>query len=427
MPVLTLGLSHSTAPLSVRERVTFSDLRLPEALAALAAVDGVRESMIVSTCNRTEIHAITGTQAAAARVGEWLCQWHGMERGTLDAHIYTYRERDAVRHVLRVASGLDSMVLGEPQILGQMKQAFRIAGDAQSIGPLLSRLFQHAFSVAKLVRTETRIGAHPVSVAFSAVTLAHRIFSDFSEQTALLIGAGETIELAARHLHEHGIGRMVVANRSLDRAQRLASAFHGYAISLDDVPAHLAEADIVVSSTASPRPLVTLDAVRSAVHRRRHKPMFMLDLAVPRDIESKVGKLQDVYLYTIDDLHLVIQQNLRSREEAARGAEDIVSARAEDFMHWLQSRDAAATIHALRRQADADRRDVLEKARRQLARGKPADEVLEYLAHTLTNRLLHAPSARLRNADRDHLQALLGHARILFDLEPPPDRDRDKE
>ncbi len=422
MRVQTLGLNHRTAPLSIRERVAFADGRLPEALAALTHIDGVREGVIVSTCNRTELHAVAHPQADNIRLDEWLCEWHGIKRGALNGHTYTLGGRDAVQHVLRVASGLDSMVLGEPQILGQMKQAFRVAGKEHSIGPLLSRLFQHAFSVAKLVRTETRIGAHPVSVAFSAVTLAHRIFADFNDQTALLIGAGETIELAARHLHEHGVGRMVVANRSIDRAQRLASVFHGYAIPLEDVPTHLADADIVVSSTASPEPLVTRAMARAAIRRRRRKPIFMLDLAVPRDIEAAVGKLQDVYLYTIDDLHEVIRQNMHSREQAASGAEEIISARTDDFMRWLQSRDAAATIKALRRQADADREDVLEKARRQLASGKPAEEVMQFLAHTLTNRLLHAPSACLRNADRERQQLLLDHARLLFDLESPPDQ-----
>lgn len=416
MSLLTLGLSHRTAPLAVRERVTFADGQLAAALNSLMSLPGLSEGMILSTCNRTEIHTVSGPEVPSG-LRDWLGQWHGLTASELDAHLYVHRERDAVQHILRVACGLDSMVLGEPQILGQMKQAFRLAQQTGSLGPTLSRLFQHGFAVAKEVRTDTAIGAQPVSVAFAAVGLARRIFDDLGQATALMVGAGDTNELAARHLRTNGLGHLVIANRSLARARRLAERFQGSAIPLDALPRYLPEADIVIASTASRQPLITMGMVRNATRARRHKPVFLLDLAVPRDIEPAVADLEDAYLYTLDDLQEVIRAGMRSRETAALRAESIVSERAEDYMTWLRSRLATDTIRALRERAQTDRDDVLAKAQRRIARGQSPDEALRFLADTLTNRLLHAPSARLRQADHDRHTALLDSARVLFDLD----------
>lgn len=415
MSLLTIGLSHRSAPVSVRERVAFAPDRLAAALDSLKAQPALREGLIVSTCNRTEIHAVSaGAEAQGLR--EWLGRWHGLDDGELEAHCYVHRDRDAVQHVLRVACGLDSMVLGEPQILGQMKQAFRQAHANGALGPTLSRLFQHGFAVAKEVRSSTAIGAQPVSVAFAAVNLARRVFDDLGQASALLVGAGETNELAARHLRASGLGHLVVANRSLGRAQRLAERLQGSAIPLDAVAQHLGGADIVIASTDSTQPLITQAMVRDATRSRRHSPMLLLDLAVPRNIEPATAELDDAYLYTLDDLHEVIRAGWRSREAAALEAERIVRARVEDYMGWLRSRVASKTIHALRSQAQEHRDAVLAKALRRLAAGQSPEQAMRFLADTLTNRLLHAPSARLRQADHDRYAALLDSANLLFDL-----------
>ncbi len=321
-----------------------------------------------------------------------------------------------MRHILRVASGLDSMILGEPQILGQMKCAYQCAAEAGCVDSLLSRLFQHAFSVAKQVRTDTAIGASPVSVAFAAVSLARQIFGDLAQQTALLIGAGETVELAARHLHEHGLGRMIVANRTVEHAHTLASLFNGYGIGLEEIPAHLAEADIVISSTASSTPILTLPAVKQALKARKHRPIFMVDIAVPRDIEPRIGELDDIFLYTVDNLQEVIQENLKSRQAAARQAEEMIDVQVNHFIAWQRSRDAVPTIRQLREQAESQRDEVLQKARQQLASGKDPVQVMEYLAHTLTNKLIHQPSTHLRQAGSDGRTDLLEAARELLNL-----------
>jgi glutamyl-tRNA reductase len=308
------------------------------------------------------------------------------------------------------------MILGEPQILGQVKSAFQTALDAGRAGKILTRLFQHAFSTAKQVRTDTAIGDSPVSVAFAAVSLARQIFADLSRQTAMLIGAGETVELAARHLAQNGIGRIIVANRTIARAQDLAEQFDAYAISLTEIPSHLAEADIVIASTASPVPILGKGTVESALKKRRHQPIFMVDIAVPRDIEAEVAELQDVYLYTVDDLDEVIQGNLRSRQEAAEQAREIIQFQVDEFLGWMRSLDATGLIQDYRRQAGLIRDEVLAKAEKMLEAGKPADEVLRFLAQTLTNKLLHTPSAKLREAGSNGQREILEAANALFEL-----------
>ena len=415
MPLLALGLNHQTAPVSVRERVAFAPERLQSALRDLLDRGGAREAAILSTCNRTEVYCGLKDEDGH-RVVEWLGDYHKLRTADLQPHLYRHADRRAVRHILRVASGLDSLVLGEPQILGQIKAAYQVANSAGTLGARLERLFQHTFAVAKQVRTDTRIGASPVSVAFAAVGLARQIFADLPRCAALLIGAGDTMELVARHLHESGVGRLIVANRTLERAHALAASFSGYAIALDEIPAHLGEADIVIASTASSDPLLKAALVRQCLKQRRHRPMFMVDLAVPRDIDPAVAELDDVYLYTVDDLRDIIQDNLRSRQAAAQQAEEIIDTQVEHFMAWLRAQGSVASIRALRRQAEAARDELMDRARRQLARGKDPAAVLDMLARTLTNKFLHAPCAGLRDAAAEGDAAMLNLIKTLYRL-----------
>lgn len=414
MALIALGLNHLTAPVALRERVAFPADATGPALAELAAQPGVREAAILSTCNRTELYCNVDAGAEAAPV-EWLRRHRELTSGRLDEFLYRHEDADAVRHLFRVATGLESMVLGEPQILGQVKDAYGHAREASTLKAPLERLFQNTFAVAKRVRTDTRIGANPVSVAFTAVRLVERVFADLSTATVLLIGAGETIELAARHLIEAKAQRLIVANRTLEHAQALASRFGGYAIALSDLGRHLAEADVVIASTASREPVLLREHVAAAIAARRRRPMFLVDIAVPRDIEPAVGAIEDVYLYTIDDLREIIDDSLRSRREAAREAETMIELSVEHFMGWWRSFDLHNPLTDLRRGAEASRDEILAKAQAMLARGKPADEALAFLANTLTNRLLHAPSAALRTAALRGDDELLRAAERLFD------------
>lgn len=409
-----IGINHRTAPVEIREKVVFAGEELPHALQELTSVPGVRESVIVSTCNRTELYCFS--ESGTEPLVRWLTEWHDLADSDLDLDrsIYKISDRDAVQHVFGVASGLDSLVLGEPQILGQLKEAYRTALAQGATGPFLNRLLQTSFSVAKRVRTETRIGASAVSVASAAVSMARTVFEHFENHTALLVGAGETIALAARHLRAHGLRRMIVVNRSLERAQLLASEFGGFAVTLDALNTHLAEADIVISSTASPVPVITHDAVRKALKVRRHKPMFMVDIAVPRDIEPAVAELDDVYLFTIDDLHTVVNENIESRREAARDAHELISTEIAHFVHQLRSLDAVPAIRQLREDADELRALTVDQAHRMLNAGRDPHEVVEFLATTLTNRLLHTPSHRLRQAAESGDADLLRAAQILY-------------
>lgn len=415
MSLLTLGLSHHSAPLQVRGQLAFTDADLPGALARLRALPGIDESAIVSTCNRTELMVVGGGEDHS-RLQQWWLQERGAASADVADYIYCHRDHGSVRHSLRVASGLDSLVLGEPQILGQMKQSFAAAQQGESLGPVLSRLFQHAFAVAKLVRSTTRIGAHPVSVAYAAVQMSRRIFTDLRRETALLVGAGEIMQLLARHLQQQGIGRIIVANRSLENAEKLAREVGGYAIALADLPAHIAEVDLLVSSTAARGYVVEAELMRKALSKRRRKPVFMIDLAVPRDIDPALADLEDVYLYTIDDLRQVVADNMKSREQAALQAESLVDEQALEFSRWMEGRDAAVTVRQLRDQARQQRDQVLAAARRKMAAGMPADEVMQWLAHTLSNKLMHPPSQTLRRADAVEQALLVNGARRLFDL-----------
>jgi glutamyl-tRNA reductase len=413
MPLLTFGINHKTAPVAIRERVAFAPERVPDALQELLERPAVNEAAILSTCNRTELYCEVSSNDSAP-IAAWFSDYHDLPLKEVAPYSYALPDQTAVRHMLRVASGLDSMVLGEPQILGQMKAAYSTAKQAGTLHTLLDRLFQHTFTVAKQVRTDTAIGSSPVSVAFAAVSLAKQIFTDLAGQTALLIGAGETIELAARHLRENGIGRIIIANRTLERAHTLATEVNGYAIGLEDIPGHLAEADVLISSTASPLPILGKGAVESALKQRRRRPMFMVDIAVPRDIETEVGSLSDVYLYTVDDLDEVIQENLRSRQDAATQAEEIIDTQVAHFMGWLRSLDAVDVICRYREHGEQLRNTELARAHRLLASGKPAEEVLQNLARGLTNKLLHTPCTNLRQAGYDGRDDLLQAAEELY-------------
>ncbi|MNZ81247.1 Glutamyl-tRNA reductase [compost metagenome] len=375
-----------------------------------------REAAILSTCNRSELY-LALDEAQAEAILAWLAGYHGLNLDELRACAYIHEDNEAVRHMMRVACGLDSMILGEPQILGQMKDAYASAREAGTLGPLLGRLFQATFSTAKTVRTDTRIGENPVSVAFAAVSLAKQIFSELPRSQALLIGAGETITLVARHLHEQGIRRIVVANRTLERASQLADEVGGQAVLLADIPEQLVNSDIVISSTASPLPILGKGAVERALKKRKHRPVFMVDIAVPRDIEPEVGELDDVYLYTVDDLHEVIAENLRSRQGAARAAEELVLTGVDEFMARLRERDSVDLLRGYRQRAEQLRDEELAKALRQLGNGIPAEDVLAQLARGLTNKLLHAPSVQLKKFSAAGRHDALAVAQELLDLD----------
>lgn len=412
MQLLAVGLNHHTAPLKIRERAAVPADQLDEAVREITDNGPASEVTILSTCNRTEIYCRQEDQDANNLIG-WLAEFRQIKASELQPYIYQHPNQAAVEHAFRVASGLDSMVLGEPQILGQMKQAYTLAHKLGATGKVLNRLFHQSFSVAKRVRTDTAIGASAVSVAYSAVALAKKLFSDLSQQTILLIGAGDTIELSARHLYEQGVRNIIVANRTLERAQKLADQFDGDAISLDQLPNRLSEADIIISSTASTLPILGKGAVETALKKRKRKPMFLVDLAVPRDIEAQVAELRNIYLYTVDDLNNVIEQNLESRRQAAEEAEKIVALQTSQFMGWLKNLDAVPTIRELRQQADEIASQEVQRARRRLHAGDDAEDVMAQLARSITQKLTHTPSDTLSKADDDQL---LEAARRLFGL-----------
>ena len=415
MTILAFGINHKTAPVDIRERVAFVPERLPDALHALIGQQDVNEAVILSTCNRTDLYCGIG-ESGEHSVRSWFQEFHHLNTKELTLYSYSHPDAQAIRHILRVASGLDSLVLGEPQILGQMKHAYQLASTTGATGYLLNRLFQHTFSVAKQVRTDTAIGSSPVSVAFAAVNLSKQIFSDLSRHTALLIGAGKMIDLVARHLHESGIGHLIVANRTLERACDLADEFNGQAIGLGDIPSHLAQADIVITSTAAPLPILGKGAAESAIKARKRRPVLMVDVAVPRDIEPEVGTLDDVYLYTVDDLRGIIDEGLQSRQEAARQAEDIIAVQTEHFMGWMRSRGSVDLIRDYRDDAKRLRDMALDNALRHLRRGEDPEHVMRELARQLTNKLLHNPCDRMRQASSDGHSELIEAARHFFNL-----------
>src|SRR6266851_1887198 len=416
MPLYALGLNHATAPVKVRERIAFQMESLGPALRDLIGCPTVKEAAILSTCNRTEVYF---HGADAEPVMRWLEDFHGVSTATLSPYLYTLAQDKAVPHAFRVASGLDSMVLGEPQILGQMKQAVKTAEAAGSLGLVLNRLFQRTFAVAKDVRTRTDIGRASISMAAAAVRLAERIFPSLAEERVLLIGAGEMIELAATHFAARKPRSITVANRTLERGAQLASRFGADAITLNGLPERLAEFDIIVTSTASSLPILGKGMLERAIKARQHAPMFIVDLAVPRDVEPEAAGLDDIFLYSIDDLANIVKDNLAIRGDSVREAEVLIAEQAQGFLRWLDGRTVVPTIAALQEHHDRLRATELDRARRLLTAGTGAEQVLEQLARGLTNKFLHAPMQALNNAgaaERAELLSLLHHIYQLPDV-----------
>lgn len=414
MALFSLGINHRTAPLSVREQVAFHPEEVARALSDLADSARVLEAAILSTCNRTEIYC----QAEAVEpVIEWLANYRRLSVGDAAPYVYTLHGKEAIKHAFRVASGLDSMVLGEPQILGQMKDAMRFAREAGALGSTLHKLFQNSFAVAKDVRSTTAIGSNVVSMAAAAVKLAERIFDNIADQRVLFIGAGEMIELCATHFAAQKPKQIVVANRTIDRGRVLADRFDASVVRLEDLGERLAEFDIVVSCTASQLPIIGLGLVERAIRARRHRPVFMVDLAVPRDIEVEVGELDDVFLYTVDDLAHVVETGRESRQSAVLDAEAIIEERVDAFVSWLQTRETVPVIRSLRDSVERMRRHELEHALKSLSRGEDPAQILEQLSSRLTNKFLHAPTQALNQADGDRSE-LRATVTRLFHLHP---------
>lgn len=413
MHLLALGINHHTAPVSIRERVAFAAEKMRDALHDLTRQPQVKEAAILSTCNRTEIYCHTPDPDAPVN---WLTGYHQLPRAEVEPYLYRLPQGEAARHAFRVASGLDSMVLGETQILGQIKTAVKTAEDAGTMGMLLHKLFQRTFSVAKEVRTATDIGAASVSMAAASVRLAERIFPSIAEQNVLFIGAGEMIELCMTHFAAQHPKRILVANRTAERARPLAERFNAGVIALNDLPEHLAHYDIIVTSTASPLPILGKGMVESALKLRRHKPFFMVDLAVPRDVEEEVGEMDDVFLYTVDDLGSVVRDGQDQRQGQVAQAEAIIETSVQDFMHWMGTRELVPMIRGLRDHGERHSRHEIEHARKLLRSGAAPEDVIEQMAHALTNKLLHAPTHALHHIPDNERDALAKLVSRIYDL-----------
>jgi glutamyl-tRNA reductase len=419
MAILAYGLNFRTAPIDLRERIAFPAESLVQAHRDLtSSVPAVGEVAILSTCNRTELYCSAEMNDQEALV-DWLSRYRNVAPADIRDAAYAHWDRDAARHLMRVAAGLDSQVLGEPQILGQVKDAYDMAREAGTLGPELNLLSQVTLNVAKQVRTDTDIGRNPVSVAYAAVSLAQQIFADLSQNTALLLGAGDTIELVAQHLHNAGIGSMTIANRTLANAKALAANFGARAIQLTDIPSVLAQHDIVIASTGSPFPVLGKGAVEAAIRSRRHRPMFMVDIAVPRDIEPEVAELRDVYLYSIDDLTEIIEANVSERRRAAESAEEMIVAGTDRYFREKRIRDAQHLLTSFRSRAEVLQLAELERARQRLLNGENAEEVMKALARTLTNKLIHEPTIAIREASAEGRHDMLDYVRTLYGLDKP--------
>jgi len=421
MNLIALGINHNSAAVEVRERVAFAPEQVSEALSDACASIELDEAVVLSTCNRTEIYAVAPANSVlaekASQVIAWMANYHHLSEDELRAASYHHEAEDALRHLVQVAAGLDSMVLGEPQIFGQLKSAFAVATEAGTVGTELGRLFPRVFSIAKKVRTDTAIGENPVSVAYAAVDLASHIFTDLADCNALLVGAGETIELVTRHLIEAGVNNVVIANRTLDRARDLAQRFGAEAVLLADIPEQLPQADIVISSTSSQLPILGKGAVEQAIRKRKHRPVLMVDIAVPRDIEPQVDGLRDVYLYTVDDLRQIVEQNMRSRQHEARKADDIIMLGVQDYFEERRSLAAVDLVKAYRQSAEQVREQELQRALASLERGDEASKVLTQLSRSITNKLIHAPTRGLKKASAEGRHDVLAHAQGLLGIE----------
>lgn len=427
MPLITIGVNHKTAPVSIREKVAFSPENMFNALSSLLSLQHISEAIIVSTCNRTELYCSAVENTEANQLISWLSDYHAIPFDSLQPYCYSHSEDDSIRHLMRVASGLDSLVLGEPQILGQVKSAYAVSHEGQYLGPTLQSLFQRTFSIAKKVRTDTAIGENPVSIAFAAVSLAQRIFANVKNSTALLVGAGQTIELVSRYLKENGVKRIVVANRTLERAQVLATETGAEAILLSDIGDYLHQADLVISSTASQLPIIGKGLMERAIAKRRNKPMLLVDIAVPRDIEPEIEKLKNVYLYTVDDLHAVIEENVKARQEAAAAAEKIIDDGVVAFRRSLESRKVSDLIVSYRQKAEDIKLVEYEKALKQMDAGQPTEKVLQTLANSLMNKLIHSPTLYLREAGANEDQEAIDTALNVLGMKDTPEDQQDIE
>jgi len=425
MKLIALGINHNSAAVEVRERVAFAPEQVSEALNDACADAKLDEVVILSTCNRTEIYAVASDRLELAEKARqlisWMANYHHLSAADLHQSAYHYEADAALQHIMQVASGLDSMVLGEPQILGQMKSAYAVAGESGTVGSELGRVFPRVFSTAKRVRTDTAIGENPVSVAYAAVDLAGHIFSDLGSSSALLVGAGETIELVARHLIEAGVNKIVIANRTLGRARELAQKFSAEAVLLSEIPGQLEYADIVITSTASQLPILGKGAVENALKLRKHRPMLMVDIAVPRDIEPQVGDLRDVYLYSVDDLRDIVDQNLRGRQTEARKADLIIAEGVRSYCESERSLAAVDTVKEYRLLAAQLRDQELQRSLRQLSRGDDPAQVLAQLARGITQKLIHAPSTGLKKISATGREDLILNARKLLGLASSPE------
>jgi glutamyl-tRNA reductase len=413
MQLYTFGINHQTAPLEVREQVAFNVEGMENALRDLVENGGAKEAAILSTCNRMELYCNAEKPNHAV---DWLAEYHHLPRKDIEPYLYLLPREQAIKHSFRVASGLDSMVLGEPQILGQMKQAVRHAEEAGTLGFLLHKLFQRTFSVAKDVRTQTEIGSNLVSMAAAAVKMAERIFPDISEQNVLFIGAGEMIELNAVHFAARTPKRITVANRTLERAETLTRRIGGHPITLTDLPEQLGHHDIIVTCTGSPLPILGKGMVERALKMRKHRPMFIVDLAVPRDVEVEVAELADVFMYTVDDIAEVVKEGADARQGAVKEAEVIIDSGVSDFLHWMDSRQVVPTIRALRNHAERNRRHEMEKALKLLAKGNDPQKVLEAMSNGLTNKFLHAPTHALNQVQGSDREKFLDVIHRLYHL-----------
>lgn len=413
MQLVAFGINHQTAPLNVREQVSFNADTMVSALHDLVGHGAAKEATILSTCNRTEVYCSTPEPEQPI---QWMAEYHKLKPAEIEPYLYILPREQAVKHAFRVASGLDSMVLGEPQILGQMKQAVRSAEEAGTLGFMLHKLFQRTFSVAKDVRSQTEIGANLVSMAAAAVKLAERIYPSIAEQNVLFIGAGEMIELNAVHFAAKTPKQITVANRTLERAQVLTRRVGGNAITLNELPEQLAHHDIIVTCTASTLPILGKGLVERALRARKHRPLFIVDLAVPRDVEAEVAELDDVFLYTVDDLGELVRDGLDARQNAVKEAEVIIDAGVDNFMHWIQSREVVPTIRALRDQIDRQRRHELEKAMKLLAKGENPEKVLEAFSNGLTNKFLHGPTHALNQMQAEERETFMDVIHRLYHL-----------
>jgi len=419
MPLLITGISHHTATLEIREKIAVTRLDYAARLKELLEFDGVEEVVIVSTCNRTEIYSV-GPIQSRDQVRQWLQAKGNLSDAEMTQHCYVSERERAVHHLFRVAGGLESLVLGESQIVGQLKDSWQMANEAGGIGKVLDRLFQHAFATGKRIRSKTHIGDHPVSVAYTTVMLAKQIFGDLNSKTVILVGAGEMVELCGRHLHDKGLSSLIIANRSIERAAELAEEFGGLAVLLDDLPGVLHKADILISSTASLEPVIQAASVKAALKQRRNQPMFLVDIAVPRDIHPDVAKLGNVYLYTIDDLQKVVDKNLSKRSEAAEAASGDVDESVDEFMRWLNSARAVVYLQNLHKHARKNSDELVSKALRKIKAGQDPEKVVTQLANTLTKRILHLPSTRIRQAAEEQDDELLKVANRLFEPDDNP-------